>query len=180
MFQRSAALPDVERQRGTAQGGKAAYEDKAPTIVGPHDRHGLVQAALPQAQCPAGPMETRRKTPDTDASHASERAEIARTLGGRTGGNAPHKRELKVFSPVKPHATPSCHLPLMTAMWTRSLFQPGPHSGFLMASTPRPTAQKAAQAGQTRLDPGLPPRALHLLPHGVQPQPAQQPTAHHH
>src|SRR5712691_2171721 len=61
-------------------------------------------------------------------------ATIAR---GDVAGALAHKRELKVFSPVKPHATPSCHLPLMTAMWTRSLFQPGPHSGFLMASTPR-------------------------------------------
>ena len=59
-------------------------------------------------------------------------------------GAVAHRRELKVFSPVKPHATPSCHLPLMTAMWTRSLFQPGPHRGFLMAPTPRPAAQKAA------------------------------------
>ncbi len=104
MFQRSAALPDVERQRGTAQGGKAAYEDKAPTSVGPHDRHGLVQAALPQAQCPAGPMETRRQTPDTDASHASARAEIARTLGGSTGGNAPSSRHEKATSPMLSYA----------------------------------------------------------------------------
>src|SRR5712691_12334675 len=118
------------------------------------------------------PALDRRFGPRNHEQHGAEERHVPEA--------APHKRELKVFSPVKPHATPSCHLPLMTAMWTRSLFQPGPHSGFLMASTPRPTAQKAAQAGQTRLDPGLRPRALHLLPHGVQPQPAQQPTAHHH
>jgi len=29
MFQRSAALPDVERQRGTEHGGKAEDEEKA-------------------------------------------------------------------------------------------------------------------------------------------------------
>ena len=86
MLQRSAALPNVERQRGTEHGGKAEYEEKAQTIVGPQDLHGMVKAALPQAQFQAGPMETRRKTPDTDASHASERADVARTLGGKNRG----------------------------------------------------------------------------------------------
>ena len=86
MFQRSAALPDVERQRGTEHGGKAEYEEKAQTIVGSQDLHGMVKAALPQAQFQVGPMETRRKTPDTDASHASERADVARTLGGKNRG----------------------------------------------------------------------------------------------
>jgi hypothetical protein len=95
MFQRSAALPDVERQRGTEHGGKAEYEEKAQTIVGSQDLHGMVKAELPQAQFQAGPMETRRKTPDTDASHASDRADIARTLGGRTGGNEPFSRNEK-------------------------------------------------------------------------------------
>ena len=103
---------------------------------------------------------------------------IAQGSGHGTGEDSHHRRELKVFSPVKPHVNPSCH-PLLSAMWTHSLFQPGPHRGFLMASTPRPAAQKAAQARQTHLDPGLRPRALHLLAHGVQLQPAQQPTAHH-
>src|SRR6266705_1615137 len=100
MFQRSAALPDVERQRGTAQGGKAADEEKAQTIVGSQDLPGTVQAAWPQAQCHVGPMETRRTTPDTDASQARERAEMARILGGSTGGNAPSSRHAQATSPM--------------------------------------------------------------------------------
>ena len=56
MFQRAAALPDVERQRGTEHGGKAEYEEKAQTIVGPQDLHGMVKAALLQAQFQVGPM----------------------------------------------------------------------------------------------------------------------------
>jgi hypothetical protein len=56
MFQRSAALPDVERQRGTEHGGKAEYEEKVQTIVGSQDLHGMVKAELPQAQFQAGPM----------------------------------------------------------------------------------------------------------------------------
>jgi hypothetical protein len=104
MFQRSAALPDVERQRGTEHGGKAAYEEKAQTIVGPQDLPGRVKAAWPHAQCQAGPMETRRKTPDTGASHASERAEIARILGGRAGGNEPSARNDKAPSPMLSYA----------------------------------------------------------------------------
>src|SRR5436309_668694 len=101
MFQRSAAFPDVERQRGTEHGGKAAYEEKAQTIVGAPDLHGMVQAAWPQGQCHAAPMETRRKTPDTDASQASERAEIARILGGRPGGHEPASRHDKATEPMR-------------------------------------------------------------------------------
>jgi len=104
MFQRSAAFPDVERQRGTAHGGKAEDEEKAQTIVGSQDLQGMVKAALPQAQFQAGPLETRRQTPDTDASHASARAEIARILGGRTGGNAPSSRNEKAPEPMLSYA----------------------------------------------------------------------------
>jgi len=92
------------------------------------------------------------------------------------GSNA-HKRELTALSPC---STPSsCRLLLSVRACTGSMGQPGSHRGFLMPPTPSTTAEKAAQTGEARLETGLRPPALHLLPQRLQPQPAHQPTAHH-
>ena len=100
---------------------------------------------------------------------------VRATLGRQTtAGDRPSAR---TYSSSHPHG---CLTPLVAGCRSvGSLFQPGPHRAFLMPPTPRSAAQKAAQTGQARLQPGLRPGALHLLPQGVQPQPAQQPTAHH-
>src|SRR6516162_8705495 len=96
---------------------------------------------------------------------------------GGTGGDWVHKRELTALSPC---STPSsCRLLLSVRACTGSMGQPGSHRGFLMPPTPSTTAEKAAQTGEARLETGLRPPALHLLPQRLQPQPAHQPTAHH-
>jgi hypothetical protein len=80
---------------------------------------------------------------------------LARLLGGR----------LPICAYLQPFPTPTAssrHLLLAAEAWARSLCQPGPHRAFLMPPTPRPAAQKAAQTGQARLQPGLRPGAPHL------------------
>src|SRR5712691_7685024 len=109
---------------------------------------------------------------------ASEAArQCARGPAGVAPGSLTHKRELTALSPCP---TPSsCRLWPSVRACTGSLFQPGSHGGFLMPPTPWPTAEKAVQTGEARLETGLRPPALHLLPQRLQPQPAHQPTAHH-
>src|SRR5262249_18874625 len=96
---------------------------------------------------------------------------------GVLGGAGAHKRELTALSPC---STPSsCRLLLSVRACPGSMVQPSSHRGFLMPPTPSTTAEKAAQTGEARLESGLRPPALHLLPQRLQPQPAHQPTAHH-
>ena len=90
-----------------------------------------------------------------------------------------HKRELKRSSPMPPDVLPSRYLLLTAAVGAGSLGQPGSPRRFLLPPPPWPAAQKAAQTGPTCLEPCRRPGAVHLLPHGVQPTPAQEPTAHH-
>src|SRR5215831_19170156 len=93
------------------------------------------------------------------------------------GEGMTHKRALTALSPCP---TPSsCCLLLSFRTCTGALCQPGSHRGFLMPSTPWTTAEKTVQTGKARLEAGLRPPALHLLPQRIQPQPAQQPTAYH-
>src|SRR5262245_56992114 len=93
------------------------------------------------------------------------------------GGAVPHKRELTALSPCS--TLSSCRLLLSVRACPGSMVQPGSHRGFLMPPTPSTTAEKAAQTGEARLETGLRPPALHLLPQRIQPQPAHQPTAHY-
>ena len=81
---------------------------------------------------------------------------------------------------MQPRVPPLCPLPLLTALWTHSLCQPGPHRGFLLAPASWPAAQQAAQTGETRLKAGRRPGAVPLLPPGVQPQSTEPPTTPHH
>jgi hypothetical protein len=60
-----------------------------------------------------------------------------------------------------------------------SLCQPGVHGCFLMPPAPWTATEKAAQPREARLETGLRPAALPLLPQRVEPQPTEQPTAHH-
>jgi hypothetical protein len=83
------------------------------------------------------------------------------------GRSTAHLRVLKALPP----ASLSRHVWLALAAWARSLGQPCPHSAFLMSPTPRAAAQKTAQTGQARLHPRFRPGVMHVLPHGVEPQP---------
>src|SRR5262245_49057053 len=93
-------------------------------------------------------------------------------------GAVAHKRELTALSPCS--TLSSCRLLLSVRACPGSMVQPGSHRGFLMPPTPSTTAEKAAQTGEARLETGLRPPALHLLPQRIQPQTAHQPTAHYY
>jgi hypothetical protein len=94
-----------------------------------------------------------------------------------TAGAPAHQRELIALSSCP--TLSSCRLLLSVRMCTGSLFQPASHSGFLMSPTPWTTAEKAVHTREARLETVCRPLALPLLPQQLQPQPAQQPTAHH-
>ena len=98
--------------------------------------------------------------------------------GAPARGVRAHLRVLNV-SPQQRHDKLSCHLVPSVRGCLGSLLQPRAYCGFLMHPLPWTSAQKAAQARQARLEARCRPSALYLLPQGVQPQPAQQPTAHH-
>lgn len=78
------------------------------------------------------------------------------------GRLAPIGAYLRLFSSLP---TPSLgHLLPSVRRYTGALLQPDSPSGFLMASTPWSTTEKAAQTGETRLEVRLRPAPLHLLP----------------
>ena len=130
--------------------------------------------------------------PDELTQHWTLSDDECRLLGEKTGATRlafavllkafQYEGRFPICAYLQPFPTPtasSCHLLLAAEAWARSLCQPCPHRAFLMPSTPRPAAEKALQTGEARLEAGLRPPALHLLPQRIQPQPAQQPTAHH-
>ena len=94
-----------------------------------------------------------------------------------TGATA-HLRVLNV-SPQPRHDKLSCHLVPSVRVCMGSLLSPRAYCGLLMHPLPWTRAQKAAQARQARREARCRPPPLYLLSQGVQPEPAQQPTAHH-
>ena len=82
-------------------------------------------------------------------------------------GACAHRR---VLTALPQYSTPSsCHLLPSARVSTGSLVQPGSHRGFLTPPTPWTTAEKAVQTGEARLETGLRPPALPLLPPRIQP-----------
>src|SRR5882724_651799 len=106
MFQRSAALPDVERPRGTEHGGKAESEEKAQKSL---SRKTCMAWCKLYCLKPSSKLVFARpvgRAPDDDASLASDKGAVAlpepmatRTFEGRTGGNEPFSRNEKATSP---------------------------------------------------------------------------------
>src|SRR6266705_6186307 len=74
---------------------------------------------------------------------------------------------------------PLCHLLLSVRTCTGSLLPPSTRGRFLMDPTPWTATQKPMQVVQARLETGLRPSALHLLPKCIQPSSAQEPAADH-
>src|SRR2546426_3689791 len=64
---------------------------------------------------------------------------------------------------------PLCHLLLSVRACTGSLLPPSTRGRFLMDPTPWTATQKPMQVVQARLETGLRPSALHLLPQCIQP-----------
>jgi integrase len=95
-----------------------------------------------------------RMKPDTDAFFISER-------------RSPICAYLGLF-PSFP-TPPLCHLLLSVRTCTGSLLPPSTRGRFLMDPTPWTATQKPMQVVQARLETGLRPSALHLLPQCIQP-----------
>src|SRR5215831_16453167 len=63
---------------------------------------------------------------------------------------------------------PLCHLLLSVRVCTGSVLPPSTHGRFLMDPTPWTATQKPMQVVPARLETGLRPAALHLLPQCIQ------------